>query len=244
MWLRSLRDSDFYFKYFRLILVELLMTKIQSYFTHSVTKNRLRCLISYVNWRHHKADLIMRLTKIAENINAKDFLISIYDDQVKTKPYIEGNDSIAVRIFLQPTRVYYHENECITIDYETGATLVISHSDVGFDTVFIHPAKSKQSGADHKVIIVYHDAHGEKISDKKLNSLMDSLCLYHMYTSILFEKNIFLRLRIIVLKAKSFYYRYLDNDNKFKYTSGIYIPLTSLVVSLIALVIAFIYSSP
>lgn len=220
------------------------MTKIQNYFTNLVTKNRLRRLISYVNWRHHKSDLIIRLTRIAENINAKGFLISIYDGQVKTRPYIEGNDSIAVRIFLQPTGVYSHENECIINDYETGATLVFSHSDAGFDTVFIHPAKSKQSGADNKVIIVYHDVHGLKISDKKLNSLMDSLCLYHMYTSVLFEKNIFLRLRVLVLKAKYFYYRYLDDDNKFKYASGIYIPLTSLVISFIALVIAFFYSSP
>ncbi|MFM1691263.1 hypothetical protein [Aeromonas salmonicida] len=220
------------------------MTKEQSNFTNSVTKNRLRRLINYVNWRHHRSDLVTRLIKITEKINAKEFLIAVYADSAKTKPYVEGNDSIAVRIAMQPTWIHYHENETITNDYETGATLIISHSDAGFNTVFINPAKSKQSGADHKVIIAYHDMYGVKISDKKLNRLIDSLCLYHMYTSVLFENSVLLRFKILVLKAKDFYYRYLDGDNKFKYAAGIYIPLASLVISLIALVVAFIFSSP
>lgn len=196
--------------------------------------------MSYVNWRYYKADLIKRLKVITESLNVNEYLISVHEVQPRTNHYIEGNDSIAVRFFVQPTLIYYHEKEYTTIDYETGATLVISHSDVGFDTVFIYPAKSKQSGADHKYIIIYHNQRGEKISDKKLNKLIDSLCLYHMYTSVLYEKSMLLRIRVSLLKLKSFYYSYFDKELKFKYSSGLYIPLASLVVSIIALSVAFL----
>lgn len=216
------------------------MTYRYNYFIKAKDQNKLRRQICYVNWRYHKSDLIERLNAIASGFNENEFLIGVYDDKQKNEPYVEGNDSIVVRFFVQSTAIRYHEKCSITNDFETGATLVISHSDVGFDTVFIHPAKSKQSGADHKTLIVYHNQHGAKISDSKLNKLINSLCLYHVYTSVLFETSLLMRFRVSLLRLKSFYYSYLDKENKFKYSSGIYIPLASLVVSFIALLVSYI----
>lgn len=213
---------------------------IEKFFIKKIKQNLLRRQISYVNWRYHKAELVERLKCITSRLNEEYYLISVYDQQGIKKTRVEGNDSIAVKFFFQSTGIEYHEENSVTIDHENGAVLIFSHSDVGFDTVFLYPANSKQSGAEHKTLILYSDNLGKRLSDKKLENLVRSLCLYHMYTSVLFDKSLLLRLKIAALRLKSFYFSYANPETKFKYSSGIYIPLASFVVSVVALVVAIL----
>lgn len=223
----------------KLMLVFYMENKVGN-FRYIVERNRLRRLISNVNWRYYRQDLIQRLKAVVDGFNKNEFLLTVHENSVKTTPLVEGNDSIAVRFFFQSTNIVYHTNEYQEFDYETGAALVFSHSDVGFDTVFLYPAKSKQSGADYKKLIVYHNLNGARFSDKTVRKLFNYLCLYHRYTSVLFESTPFLRLQISLLRFRSFFYEYLDSENKLKYSSGIYIPLASLFVSAVALIVAVI----
>ncbi|WP_208744521.1 hypothetical protein [Citrobacter portucalensis] len=213
---------------------------MRSYFGKLKEKNRLRRHIASVNWSYHRSELIERLNGICSKINENEKSVSVYPANYNENDFVEGNDSIAVRIMFDYTTIRYHENGQITNDIETGATLVFAHSNVGFDTVFIHPATSKQSGADYKTLIVYHNQKGARFSDRRLEKLVDELCIYHLYTSVLFENNFFLRFRYMLLKLKSFRWTYFDGEKKFKFSSGIYIPLVSLIVSMVALVVAFI----
>ncbi|MES3530087.1 hypothetical protein [Enterobacter hormaechei] len=209
-------------------------------FKYVVERNRLRRLISNVNWRYHRQDLIQRLKAVVDGFNKNELLLTVHENSIITKPFVEGNDSFAIRFFIQSTNIIYHTDEYQEFDYETGAALVFSHSDVGFDTVFLYPATSKQSGADYKKLIVYHNLHGAKFNDRTVNKLIKCLCLYHRYTSVLFESTPLLRLQISLLRFRSFLYEYLDSEHKLKYSSGIYIPLVSLFVSAVALIVAVI----
>ncbi|HFO1881664.1 TPA: hypothetical protein ACHI9N_003236, partial [Citrobacter freundii] len=213
---------------------------VRNYFGKLKEKNRLRRYICSVNWSYHRAELIERLNGICSEINENEMSVSVYSANYDENNFVEGNDSIAVRIMLDYTTIRYHENGLVTNDIETGATLVFAHSNVGFDTVFIHPATSKQSGADYKTLIVYHNQKGARFSDRRLEKLIDELCIYHLYTSVLIENNFLLRFRYMLLKLKSFRWAYFDGEKKFKFSSGIYIPLVSLIVSTIALIVAFI----
>lgn len=220
------------------------MRSIGKYLNKKIQHNDLRRQICNVNWVYHKTDLVERLNSIISEINNPDFIIAVYSNDKGMLPKIEGNEAVTVKFLLQSTHIIYHDVESIKFDYENGATLNISHSDVGFDTMFLYPATSKQSGAEHKTLIVHHCDDGSKISDRKLQKLVNDLIIYHMYTSVLFKNNLVLRCKVALLKFKSFYYSYANPEAKFKYSSGIYIPLASLMVSLVALIVAILALKP
>lgn len=214
------------------------MRSIGKILNNHIIRNDLRRQICNVNWSYHKPELIERLENILSEINNPDFLIAVYSSPKGIPSKVEGHDAVTVKFLYQNTNITYHEGESIVFDYENGAALNISHSDVGFDTMFVYPATSKQSGAEHKTLIIHHSDDGGRISDKRLKKMVGDLVTYHMYTSVLFKNTPLLRFKMALINLKSFYYSYANPEKKFKYSSGIYIPLASLVVSLVALIVA------
>jgi hypothetical protein len=216
------------------------MRSIGKILNNHIKSNDLRRQICNVNWSYHKPELIERLETILSEINNPDFLIAVYSSPKGISPKVEGHEAVTVKFLYQSTYITYHEDDSIVFDYENGAALNISHSDVGFDTMFIYPATSKQSGAKHKTLIIHHSDDGYRISDQRLKKMVGDLVIYHMYTSVLFRNTPLLRFKVALIKLKSFYYSYANPEVKFKYSSGIYIPLASLIVSFVALIVAII----
>ncbi|MDS0826490.1 hypothetical protein [Serratia marcescens] len=205
-------------------------------------RDNLKRFICNVNWRYNREFIKSCLDQKVKELEECGIYSSTYCNKKGWVGSVEGNDAISFNVLLRPTGVKYHDEKdrSITYDHEKGAVLNISHSDIGSDTVFLRPAKSKQSGAKHRTLILYYGANSSKLTKRKLNSFIYDAINYHRYTSVLNYRSKKLNLKIYLMFARSYWYSYKSPSLKFKVTTGVYIPLASLFISLMALIVSYL----
>ena len=205
-------------------------------------KDRLKRFVCNVSWRYNRNYIKKYLDQKVEQLKTCGILTSTHYNSKGWNGNVEGNDSIGFKILFQPTGIKYHDekDESITFDYENGATLNISHSDIGSDTVFLTPAKSKQNGAKYQIMILYYGTNSSLLSKKKLDSFVYDTINYHRYTSVLHYRSLYLKVKVYSIFIRSYWYSYKSPSLKFKVTTGVYIPIASLFISLMALIVSYL----
>lgn len=219
-------------------MVDKKIEKIKSDFE----KDNLRRHICNTNWRYNSEFIKSYLDEKVDELKLCHIHASTRYNENGWLGNVEGNDAIGFNISLKPTGIRYHDKQdnSITNDSEMGAVLNISHSDIGSDTVFIMPAKSKQNGAKHRTLILYYGTNSSSLTKRRLNSFIYDTINYHRYTSVLHYRSLNLKLKVYLIFIRSYWYSYKSPSQKFKVTTGVYIPITSLLISLMALIISYL----
>lgn len=212
---------------------------------HSIEfqKDKLRILISKVNWNYNKNYIKRVLDDISKEANANGIEVFVYDynDNI---PKGFGFDGLNLQINNKWTgnMIQKKEDGGIIFNHHTqgGAALMITYSKIGQINVIVAPAKSEDSLAVHRSLILYHTYDAATITRRRIEKWVNCLFYYHRYTGVLHRRTWKDRLMVNWLKTRMYFIEYLNPKEKFTRYSGLYIPTLVLVVSIIALIVSLL----
>ncbi|ELZ1905892.1 TPA: hypothetical protein ACIU15_002428 [Yersinia enterocolitica] len=212
---------------------------------HSIEfqKDKLRILISKVNWNYNKNYIKRVLDDISKEANANGIEVFVYDynDNI---PKGFGFDGLNLQINNKWTgnMIQKKEEGGIIFNHHTqgGAALMITYSKIGQINVIVAPAKSEDSLAVHRSLILYHTYDAATITRRRIEKWVNCLFYYHRYTGVLHRRTWKDRLMVNWLKTRMYFIEYLNPKEKFTRYSGLYIPTLALVVSIIALIVSLL----
>ncbi|HHA0034956.1 TPA: hypothetical protein ACOEXB_001635 [Yersinia enterocolitica] len=212
---------------------------------HSIEfqKDKLRILISKVNWNYNKNYIKRVLDDISKEANANGIEVFVYDynDNI---PKGFGFDGLNLQINNKWTgnMIQKKEDGGIIFNHHTqgGAALMITYSKIGQINVIVAPAKSEDSLAVHRSLILYHTYDAATITRRRIEKWVNCLFYYHRYTGVLHRRTWKDRLMVNWLKTRMYFIEYLNPKEKFTRYSGLYIPTLALVVSIIALIVSLL----
>ncbi|EKN4168189.1 hypothetical protein NUF60_000200 [Yersinia enterocolitica] len=212
---------------------------------HSIDfqKDKLRILISKVNWNYNKNYIKRVLDDISKEANANGIEVFVYDynDNI---PKGFGFDGLNLQINNKWTgnMIQKKEEGGIIFNHHTqgGAALMITYSKIGQINVIVAPAKSEDSLAVHRSLILYHTYDAATITRRRIEKWVNCLFYYHRYTGVLHRRTWKDRLMVNWLKTRMYFIEYLNPKEKFTRYSGLYIPTLALVVSIIALIVSLL----
>ncbi|MCB5311821.1 hypothetical protein [Yersinia intermedia] len=212
---------------------------------HSIEfqKDKLRILISKVNWNYNKNYIKRVLDDISKEANANGIEVFVYDynDNI---PKGFGFDGLNLQINNKWTgnMIQKKEDGGIIFNHHTqgGAALMITYSKIGQINVIVAPAKSEDSLAVHRNLILYHTYDAATITRRRIEKWVNCLFYYHRYTGVLHRRTWKDRLMVNWLKTRMYFIEYLNPKEKFTRYSGLYIPTLALVVSIIALIVSLL----
>ncbi|MGP2543202.1 hypothetical protein [Yersinia sp. 2541 StPb PI] len=212
---------------------------------HSIEFQRDKLLISIskVNWNYNKNLIRLMLEDISKEANANGIEVFVYD--YEEDPTGFGFDGLNLQIHNKWTGNMIRKNgndgeEISNHHYQRGAALMITYSAIGQVNVLIAPAKSDDSLAKHRSLILYYTHDAATITRKRIEKWVSYLFYYHRYTGVLHRRTWKDRLMVNWLKTRMYFIEYLNPKEKFTRYSGLYIPTLALVVSIIALIISLL----
>ncbi|AJJ17575.1 Uncharacterised protein [Yersinia intermedia] len=212
---------------------------------HSIEfqKDKLRILISKVNWNYNKNYIKRVLDDISKEANANGIEVFVYDYN-DNFPKGFGFDGLNLQINNKWTgnMIQKKEDGGIIFNHHTqgGAALMITYSKIGQINVIVAPAKSEDSLAVHRSLILYHTYDAATITRRRIEKWVNCLFYYHRYTGVLHRRTWKDRLMVNWLKTRMYFIEYLNPKEKFTRYSGLYIPTLALVVSIIALIVSLL----
>ncbi|HFO2534738.1 hypothetical protein [Yersinia enterocolitica] len=213
---------------------------------HSIEfqRDKLRILISKVNWNYNKNHIKRVLDDISKEANANGIEVFVYDynDNI---PKGFGFDGLNLQINNKWTGNMIQkkgDNDAVISDhhYQRGAALMITYSAIGQIVVVVAPAKAQDSLAEYRELILYYTHDATTITRKRIEKWVSYLFYYHRYTGVLHRRTWKDRLIVNWLKTRMYCIEYLNPKEKFTRYSGLYIPTLALVVSIIALIVSLL----
>jgi hypothetical protein len=183
------------------------------------------------------------LDDISKEANANGIEVFVYDynDNI---PKGFGFDGLNLQINNKWTgnMIQKKEDGGIIFNHHTqgGAALMITYSKIGQINVIVTPAKSEDSLAVHRSLILYHTYDSATITRRRIEKWVNCLFYYHRYTGVLHRRTWKDRLMVNWLKTRMYFIEYLNPKEKFTRYSGLYIPTLALVVSIIALIVSLL----
>lgn len=209
-------------------------------------RDELRVLISEVNWAYHKPKIKNTLEDIAKIARKNGVNISVYDYAENKNGF--GFDGLNLQFDMKFTGNMIEKKKKKSIHFnrhrQEGAVLAITYSAVGHVHIFASPSKSQDSLAVHKDLILYHTYDARTITDKVIKKSVKALFHYHRVTGVMHRITWRDKWAVRWLKTKMYFIEYLEpNEMRLRY-SGLYIPIITCIVSLLALCIAYLSYNP
>lgn len=203
-------------------------------------KERIR--ISEVNWYYHKPIIKKKLEEIVKQAKIKgvEFHLDDYADQ----PIGAGFDGLNLQFATRLTgNMIKTKNEKYTYyahHTQIGATLEITYSAFGKVVISMSPAKSEDSLASNKPIILYETYDAGKITDKIIDRSVKSLIRFHRKTGVLHRTTFKDKWVVRWLRIRMFFSEYETGEQKLKKYSGLYFPIWVLVIAVLTLIVTYL----
>ncbi|WP_338629061.1 hypothetical protein [Yersinia intermedia] len=142
---------------------------------HSIEfqKDKLRILISKVNWDYNKNYIKGILEDISKEANANGIEVAVYDYDDNPRGF--GFDGLNLQIHNKLTDNMIQKKEkdgAIIFNHhlQRGAALMMTYNAIGQINVMVSPVECEDSLAEYRNIILYHSYDEQLLQESRLKS--------------------------------------------------------------------------